>query len=333
MDLPPERARDILDRCAGRRVAVVGDFMLDRYIWGAASRISQEAPVPVVRALKTTSAPGGAANVARNVHTLGARPVPFGVAGPDAAGDELAALLEAMAGGPAGIIRDTSRRTTEKTRIIAGGQQVVRVDNEDDDPLPGAIADELLARLRAAVARVDAIIVEDYAKGVVSGTVLREIAAMGNDRGVPVTLDPHPSHPYNVPGLAAITPNRAEAFALAGLYPAKTVLPLIDDAPLREAAVRLAALWAPKCILVTLGGDGMALFRRDSMPAHFPTRAREVFDVSGAGDTVIAAFTLALIAGATPEEACVLANHAAGVVVAKVGTAPVDAEELLATFA
>lgn len=329
MDISLERAREILDGAAGRRVAVVGDVMLDRYIWGAASRISQEAPVPIVRALRTTSAPGGAANVARNVHALGARPVPFGVIGQDPAGDELAALLEAMTDAPAGIVRDPSRRTTEKTRVIAGSQQVVRVDSEDDGPLAEAVADELLARLRAAASRVDAIVVEDYAKGVVGEALLREVVAIGRARGVPVTLDPHSSHPYNVPGLTAMSPNRAEAFALAGLYPAKTVLPLIDDAPLRETAVRLAALWAPEYLLVTLGADGIALFRRDSMPLHFPTRAREVYDVSGAGDTVIAAFTLALIAGAAPEEACILGNHAAGVVVAKIGTAPVHAEELL----
>jgi len=329
-----ESVRKMLEAFRHKRVAVVGDLMLDRYIWGKASKISPEAPIPVVTVRDVTAVPGGAANVLRNLSALGADALAFGVAGGDPNGDSLCALLSATNVETSGVLRDPARKTTEKARIIAGNQQVVRVDTEHTEPLSESQADELIELLRAACrARpFDAIIIEDYAKGVVSEWLAEAVLSIGKEMGVPVALDPHPAHPLDLKGISVFTPNRAEAFALAGCYFVEGEASLENDKPLLDVVERLQALWAPECLLVTLGARGMALFRHGQSPLHVPTRAREVFDVSGAGDTVIASFVLALAAGAAPEDAATLANHAAGVVVGKVGTAPVCPDELLVSF-
>lgn len=329
-----KKASAFIDRFSGQRVAVIGDLMLDRYIWGKANRISQEAPVPVVKVERTTCEPGGAANVMRNLATLGARPIPFGVIGMEEAGDALHALLEKITDSMHGVVRDGTRRTTQKTRVLAASQQVVRIDTEDTGPLCDAHLDVLLERLRDGIRSggVDAVIVEDYAKGLVSKQLLSEVVALGNEAGIPIMLDPHPANPANVPGLTLMTPNRSEAFALAGAYYVDGRPDIPNDKPLLHVVERLENLWAPVNLLVTLGAHGMALFKQGTPALHIPTKAREVFDVSGAGDTVIAVFSLAHVAGATPEEAAIMANHAAGVVVGKVGTAPVYPDELLNSF-
>ncbi|HIJ65468.1 MAG TPA: hypothetical protein HPP77_05895 [Candidatus Hydrogenedentes bacterium] len=325
------RARELLERWQGKRVAVVGDLMLDRYVWGNASRISPEAPVPVVAASRTSAAPGGSANVVRNLASLGAAPTAFGLIGDDAAGRELRELLEALPADLTGVIAQPARRTVEKTRIIAGNQQVVRVDVEDPTPADAKAKAELLERIQgqAEHGRLDAVIVEDYAKGTLDAQVLAEICGLGKANGFPVALDPHPANPFNVKGLAALTPNRKEAFILSGTYCTEPAGPVEEDAPLLAAARKLHELWAPDHLLVTLGPGGMALFDQGRPALHIRTQAREVFDVAGAGDTVIASFTLALIAGASAQEAAVVSNHAAGVVVGKVGAAPVARKELL----
>ena len=327
-------AAAIVEKFRGRRVAVVGDLMLDRYIWGKATRISQEAPVPVVAVERETSEPGGAANVMRNLATLGACPIPFGVIGTEEAGHALHALLEKLTGEMAGVIHDATRRTTLKTRVLAASQQVVRIDTEDTGPLPQPHLDSLLERLRTSIRQkaVEAVIVEDYAKGLISKQLLAEIVSLGRESGIPVMLDPHPANPANVPGLTLMTPNRAEAFALAGAYYTDGMAEIAKDEHLMRVVERLEDFWAPDYLLVTLGAHGMALFKQGTPALHVPTKAREVFDVSGAGDTVIAVFSLAYLAGATPEDAAVMANHAAGVVVGKVGTAPVYADELVQSF-
>lgn len=329
-----QRALELIPAFAHQRIAVVGDLMLDRYIWGDAKRISQEAPVPVVEVARMTAAPGGAANVARNLAALGAQTAAFGAIGDDSAAQELLRLLEADRVNISGVLRDPARVTTEKTRVIAGHQQVVRVDTERAAPLSAEHEAALLKNLESAIASraIGGVIVEDYAKGLVSEKLLKTLASLCTANHVPIALDPHPGNPACAQGLTVITPNRAEAFAMAGVYPRAPHRPIEDDDALLEVVRILQQKWAPACLLITLGADGMALFRPDAPALHIPTRAREVYDVSGAGDTVVATFMLALVSGATPDEAAHIANHAAGIVVAKIGTASVSPNELADTF-
>ena len=311
-------------------VAVLGDFMLDRYIWGRASRISQEAPVPIVRVDHESVAPGGAANVVRNIHSLGGHAVAFGVTGTDVHGDRLCSLLASTGADTSGIVRCSTRETTVKTRILAASQQVVRVDREDTTPIESRLIAQVRERLLTTIGEgsVQAIILEDYAKGLLSKDLVCEVVSAANRNGIIVALDPHPSHPFGVPGLHLLTPNRAEVFALAGVYYQPGQLPLEQDDALLAAGEKILADWQVDMLLVTLGGNGMALFRGGMSPLHIPTRAREVFDVSGAGDTVTASFVMTLLAGGSPAEAAELANCAAGIVVGKVGTASVTGQEL-----
>jgi rfaE bifunctional protein kinase chain/domain len=311
------------------KVAVVGDLMLDQYIWGEADRISQEAPVPVVRVSKTNEAPGGAANVAGNILGLGGAATIFGTVGTDAEGDRLETILRERGADVSGIVHTTDRPTTVKTRVIANHQQVVRIDAESSLELATNVVDELEKRIVTGIEHGDfqGIVFEDYAKGLLTQPFIQRILDAARAHGIVCALDPHPSHPFEVHGLHLITPNRAEAFGLAGAYYRPGVLPLENDLPLLDVGRRLQSDWNAENLLITLGGDGMALFAEDGV-THIPTRAREVFDVSGAGDTVTAAFVLAMLTGATPVQAAHLSNYAAGIVVAKVGTTPVTAKEL-----
>jgi len=328
------RAAALAEAWRGKRIAVLGDLMIDRYVWGTASRISQEAPIPVVEVKKTTTRPGGAANVLYNIASLGALPVAYGVVGDDDRGRELVQLLGDLGVETSGLIHVPGRMTTEKERIIAGNQQVVRVDREQKDAIGAETAQYLGAQLAGALAAgaLDGVILEDYAKGLLTKSLCEEVVAAARKAGAPVALDPHPANVLELSGLSLMTPNHAEAFALAGRYLTETVYPLEEDLALAEVAAHLAAHWEVENLLITLGAGGMALYRRGEAPLHVPTQAREVFDVSGAGDTVIAAYTLALAGGASPAECAVISNHAAGVVVAKVGTAPCPLAELLASF-
>jgi D-glycero-beta-D-manno-heptose-7-phosphate kinase len=328
------RASEILAACRGKRVAVVGDLMLDRYVSGNASRISQEAPVPVVAVDSTREVPGGAANVVRNIIALGGEAHAFGVVGADSSGARLLALLAEIGAAPGGVLESAKRRTTEKTRVMANRQQVVRIDTEDTHPLTAdeeaAIGDRIAAGID--LAEIDAVLVEDYAKGVVTEGLMNRIVATATTAGIPVTMDPHPAHALRTHGLTAMTPNRAEAFQMAGAFESKAAANPLDDRPLLDVAARIAGEWRVANLLITLGPGGMLLFQRDGLPAHIETKAREVFDVSGAGDTVIATLTLALASGAGIEDAADLANHAAGIVVGKAGTAIVEQAELIASF-
>jgi len=321
---------EILPKLSRIRVGVIGDLMLDRYIWGKASRISQEAPVPVVQVLRETSVPGGAANVVRNIASLGGHAVAFGVVGDDRHADTLTDLLAHAGADVTNIIRTDKRPTTLKTRVLANNQQVVRVDREDTSAFGNAIVDRLRASALAAIENedVDAIIFEDYAKGLLTAELIQELVNCARTRGIVTGLDPHPSHPFDVRGLTLMTPNRAEAFGLAGVYYRSAVLPVENDAPLLDVGALLLDRWEVNLLLVTMGGAGMALFHTGDKPVHIPTRAREVFDVSGAGDTVMASLVLALSAGATPVQAAEFANHAAGIAVGKIGTVAVEADEL-----
>ena len=326
------RARQILSAAPRVRVLVVGDVMLDQFIWGSVSRISPEAPVPVLDFTRESFMPGGAANVARNLVSLGTPAELFGAIGQDYAARNLVALLAEQKIGCAGLVRSAARHTSVKTRIVAHQQQVVRVDRETRGGLDGRTTAGLLAGFRRQIARADAVIIGDYGKGVVTQTLLDEIRKICRERGVWMSLDPKPVHRLNLEGLSLITPNRKEAFELANLPDeTKTANPLADT-NLMLVGERLLAELHPALLLITLGELGMLLCQRGQKPFHIPTVAQEVFDVSGAGDTVIATFTLAVAAGASPVEAALLSNHAAGIVVGKVGTATTTPEELVHSF-
>ena len=322
--------KKIISGFSSFRGAVGGDMMLERYIWGRAARISEEAPVPVVTVVRESQVPGGAANVIRNVLGLAAAVEAFGVIGEDLYGAELFNLLEAAGAGTAGIVRTGDRPTTVKTRIIAGNQQVCRIDQETVAPVAPAVQGKLLKQILTAIrtGRVQAVIFEDYAKGLLSREMMQEIVAAAARCQVITVLDPHPSHPFEVKGLTMMTPNRAEAFGLVGVYFQAGVSPLAKDEALLKVSRLLQRRWAVRHLLVTLGSGGMALFSGRSAPLHIPTRAREIFDVSGAGDTVTATCTLALLAGAPAVVAAQLGNCAAGVVVGKIGTVPITMTEL-----
>jgi rfaE bifunctional protein kinase chain/domain len=330
--LSATRVRQILSAAKTARVLVVGDVMLDQFIWGSVSRISPEAPVPVLDFARESFMPGGAANVARNLVALGTPAELFGVIGTDDAADKLQTLLCDKKIGCPGLVKSPARHTSIKTRIVAHQQQVVRVDRETRGPVDGPTLASLLAEIKKAITKTDAVIVGDYGKGVVTQPLLNELKSLCHERGVWLSLDPKPVHHLNLNGLSLITPNRKEAFELANLSDdTKNVNPFADE-NLMLVTERLLKELNPALLLITLGELGMLLCQRGAKPFHIPTVAQEVFDVSGAGDTVIATFTLAIAAGASPVEAAVLSNYAAGIVVGKVGTATTTPEELLRSF-
>jgi D-beta-D-heptose 7-phosphate kinase/D-beta-D-heptose 1-phosphate adenosyltransferase len=313
------------------RIAVIGDLILDVYLWGDASKISQEAPVPVLRVNRRTERLGGAANVMCNITTLGGLAYAFGVLGDDENASALEKLLDAYKINRNGVLRDKSRITTEKQRVIAASQQLLRIDHEVTNEISSSMKESLLRSIKKAIANkeIDAIIFEDYAKGVLDSSLASEITALAVDAGITVGIDPHPEHPLNISGITLMTPNKSEAFGLAGIYQYPVDSPEEEFELLKKVAFNIQKKWNPKYLLITLGAKGMALFEENSEPIVIPTKAREVFDVSGAGDTVIAAFSLALLAGAKPMEAVEIANMAAGIVVGKVGTVSVEKDELL----
>jgi D-beta-D-heptose 7-phosphate kinase/D-beta-D-heptose 1-phosphate adenosyltransferase len=329
--VPPKRMRELLTAAQKCRLLVVGDLMLDQFVWGRVSRISPEAPVPVVEFDHESYMPGGAANVARNLTCLGAKTELLGVVGPDEAANRLKALLEECRVDCNGFVTDAQRATSIKTRIIAQ-QQIVRVDRETRAELSPATNQALLQALEARLEGADALIVGDYAKGIVTQWLLDQLKPRCRARGLWLSLDPKPLHRLNLAGMSLVTPNRKEAFALAQMHDTVRAREPLADSALKEAAQKLMTELKPALLLITLGEQGMLLCQRGQPPFHIPTVAREVFDVSGAGDTVIASFTLAIAAGASPVEAAIFSNHAGGVVVGKLGTATVSPEELLASF-
>ncbi|MBI4325498.1 MAG: carbohydrate kinase [Chloroflexi bacterium] len=326
------RVSELLEAVRQTHLLVLGDVMLDQFIWGHVGRISPEAPVPVVEFERESFMPGGAANVARNLTTLGAATDLFGVVGCDDSAGNLRRLLTAQQVGCDGLIADATRTTSIKTRIIAHQQQVVRVDRETRAPLEESTARRLRESLERKLEAVQAVIIGDYGKGVVTQPLLEAIKTLCRVRGLWLSLDPKPVHRLNLTGLSLLTPNRKEAFELAGLHDGMRAANPLADAKLMQVVETLLDQLKPALLQITLGDQGMLLCRRGEKPVHIATAAREVFDVSGAGDTVIAAFTLAVAAGASPLEAAIFSNHAAGVVVRKVGTATVSPEELLASF-
>lgn len=314
------------------RILVIGDVMLDQFIWGRVTRISPEAPVPVVEFERESSMPGGAANVARNLTALGARAGIFGAVGRDAAAPQLATLLRQDGVTCTGLLPIASRLTSTKTRIVAGHQQVTRLDRETRGSLRSGDVQRLLQKIDRHLPSADAVIVGDYGKGVVTQELLDGLRQRCHTLGKWISLDPKPVHHLDIHGLSLITPNRKEAFELAEHTDTTRNPDPLSDPELLRVAEKLLAELKPALLLITLGELGMLLCRRGQPPFHIPTVAQEVFDVSGAGDTVIATFTLAIAAGASPVEAAILSNHAAGVVVGKFGTATVTPAELASSF-
>jgi rfaE bifunctional protein kinase chain/domain len=327
-----ERLSSLIAGFAGKRILAIGDLMLDEFIWGKVSRISPEAPVPVVNVTGESYYPGGAANVARNVRELTACTAVMGVVGADAHGGRLTELLETAGIDTAGVQQAAGFSTTVKTRIIARHQQVVRVDREHRTALTGDQMERAKRYLDGVIGGLDGIIVADYGKGFLSQALADYICECARTHGKILAVDPHPHTSLTWNGATAIKPNRGEAFVMAGMLPSDPVLPVLEDVALIEAAKRLQQMWHTDSLLITLGEHGMLLLDGEGEPYHTPTRAKDVFDVSGAGDTAISVFTLSLCAGASPAEAAELANRASGIVVGKLGTATASVAELVAAL-
>lgn len=321
--LNPERLRRLITAFRRPTILVVGDVMLDEFIWGQVNRISPEAPVPVVWMQAESVMPGGAANVANNIRSLGGNVQLAGIIGTDRWGDILAQTLAKRGIGTQGLIRESSSPTTVKTRVIAHHQQVVRVDRESRTPPSPTMIKRVVACVRKQSDAVDGIIIEDYGKGLITRELLQQVVPLIRSRRKIITVDPKEEHLDLYQEVTAITPNRSEAGAMVGRE-------LATEGDLRKAGQELLRRLRCEAVVITLGEDGMFVMEQRGRCTRIPTVAQEVFDVAGAGDTVIAAFTLALASGASMPEAAILANYAAGIVVGKLGVATVSPDELSA---
>jgi D-beta-D-heptose 7-phosphate kinase/D-beta-D-heptose 1-phosphate adenosyltransferase len=303
------------------KVLVVGDLILDEFIWGEVSRISPEAPVPVVWVKNESFMPGGASNVANNIRSLGGGALLCGLVGADERGAILRGELENKGVDVKGILVDPSRPTTLKTRVVAHHQQVVRIDKETVEPVSDRVFGKIVAYFARAIKDADAVIIEDYGKGVITPRLLTKIVPIAKRHRKIILVDPKEEHFSYYKGVTVVTPNNHEAARAVGFE-------IKDNETLVRAGRKLLQKLQCQVALITLGENGMAVFRKGAKMVHIPTVAQEVFDVSGAGDTVIASYALALAAGADPVEAAHIANCAAGIVVGKVGIAVVTPEEL-----
>ncbi len=327
-----ERVEELLRNFPTKRVLVIGDLMLDEFVWGRVSRISPEAPVPVVEVIRESYYPGGAANVARNVREFTPSVFVMGLIGEDSHAQKLRNLLAENGIGLDAVQHDGSFQTIVKTRIIARQQQVVRVDRERPQPLADEAQDRFVEKVRELLPQLDAIIFEDYGKGLLQQRFVDLVATLARRAGKLVTADPNLHNRLIWRGITAVKPNRSEAFAAANRPWHEPDSEPLDDRHLLLVGAELLRIWNPDHLLVTLGEQGMILFDQGKPPFHIPSRAREVYDLSGAGDTAIALLTLALVSGATAIEAAEISNHASSVVVGKIGTATLTPEELLESF-
>jgi len=305
-----------------KRIIVIGDLLLDQFIWGDVSRISPEAPVPVVWVQKEGFMPGGACNVASNIAKLGAETLLVGVVGDDVMGEVLKRQLEAMNISTEGVITDHTRPTILKTRVVANHQQVVRIDKESVDEVADKYITVIQDYLKKNIKNSDGVIIEDYGKGLITPKLLKMVVPLAKRYKKVVTVDPKESHFSFYKGVSAITPNHHEAAKAVGFK-------LDDDASLLKGGDVLLKKLKAKVVLITLGERGMMVFEKDKKPHRIPTLAQEVFDVSGAGDTVIAVYTLAIVTNPSPIVSAYIANCAAGIVVGKAGVVPVEKDELL----
>lgn len=304
------------------RILILGDIMLDEYLFGAVSRISPEAPVPVVEITSSRLLLGGAANVAANIRTLGDEPILMGTVGEDEAAVKLTQLLKEKGISADYIVHDSNRQTTIKTRVMAHSQQIVRTDREDRHPLGEEIAGKLLKRIDAVVDKIQAVIISDYGKGVITYPLLEKVIDICLQRDIFVAVDPKETNFHNYKRVSVITPNHHEAGFAYGRR-------IMSERDLVEVGNGLLEKLEAKSILITRGAEGMSMFRYGSEPTHIPTFARKVFDVTGAGDTVVASFVAGICAGADLVEAAVLANAGAGVTVREVGTATLTVADLV----
>jgi rfaE bifunctional protein kinase chain/domain len=345
MTIDSRKLKSFSKALRGRRIGVAGDFMLDRYVWGSATRLSPEAPVPVVDFANETQVLGGAGNVARNLVALGAGVLPFGVIGDDEDGGAVRSCLEVDGMTAKGLVADASRITTVKTRIVARHQQIVRVDRERREPLSRTLEDRLVRAIKAALPRLDALVVSDYDKGVVSDSLADRVLTECHRRGVPALVKPKTSRLFAYRGASVIICNAKEA----GFFVTRS---LDDDESVEQAGRALLAHFGCSTVVITRGAEGLTVFE-DTSPKgfHVPAtsseisyarvgqagvdrsaRGRQVFDVTGAGDTVLSVFALAVAAHVPIREAAILANAGAGVVVGKLGTSTVTQSELLAAL-
>ncbi|WP_372795903.1 D-glycero-beta-D-manno-heptose-7-phosphate kinase [Pontiella sp.] len=329
MKITIERAKDLLGSASEKRILVVGDLMMDRFVYGSVSRISPEAPVPVVHVSHEKAMPGGACNVASNLLSLGGKAAMAGIVGQDAIGRELQDQLSASGVTLKAVVEHDTHPTCVKTRIVAERQQVVRVDREEYLTLADREMAAFCALVQKEIESADGVIIEDYGKGSVQQAVVDTVLAAAEKAGIPVGYDPKDDHILKMEGVSVVTPNRKEAFGSAGVAEGRPAENPLEDQPLLEVGRMLQEMWKARHTLITLGPHGMLLCGENEPPQHIPTRAREVFDVSGAGDTVIATYVLALACGATFTEAAELSNFAAGVVVGKLGTATCTQTELI----
>ena len=314
--------RKIVERFSRIKVLVIGDIMMDRFIWGKVSRISPEAHVPVVVVEKETFLLGGAANVVNNIHSLGGRVTLCGVVGDDEMGQRIIKELTEMGIGIDGVFVEQGRQTTVKTRVVAHQQQLVRIDRETTDPTKGATLGNLSGFLKVNISGFDGIILSDYGKGLLTGDLIRTAIRRAKDARKLIMVDPKMNNFFSYKGATVVTPNTAEASAALGI-------PITDLSSLRKVGKVLLRRLRCDVLIITRGDEGMAVFEPHREPFLVPTVAKEVFDVTGAGDTVIGTMTLALGAGAQVIDAARLANYAAGIVVGKVGTATVNRQELI----
>jgi len=318
--------RTAIDRFAEAKILVIGDVILDQFIWGTVTRISPEAPVPVVNVTKEELLLGGSANVVRNIISLGGKAALCGIIGDDAMGAELLALMRAAGASADGLVKG-SRPTTIKTRVVAQSQQVVRYDREQVGPPSAQTLQRLLIYLEQHLADFDAVLLSDYAKGVICPLLMQRLHELltelrGQGRLLPLIVDPKPVNADKFTGATVITPNNFEAAKISGVE-------IIDEDSLFIAARQIKEKLACEAVLITRGEAGMALLEGEKDMVFIPTMAQEVYDVTGAGDTVAAALSLGLAAGCSMTQAAMIANHAAGIVVGKVGTASVSRDELL----
>jgi len=310
-----------IDKFSSCRILVVGDVIMDEFLWGRVERISPEAPVPVVQVEEESLVLGGAGNVVNNIISLGGQALLCGVIGNDAMGRELVHMLEKMNSPSHGLVVEDRRPTTIKTRVVAHSQQVVRVDREESEPVTEASIERIITTVKEQTGSIDAIVVSDYGKGVVTRSLMDGLRSLGQDGRPILAVDPTVRNLALYKDVTLVTPNNYEAQRMSGIQ-------IEDDQSIRRAGAHLLEELGCQAVLITQGDKGMTLIEGNGETTQIPTVARKVFDVSGAGDTVIATFTLALAAGLTPSEAALLSNLAAGIVVGEVGTAAVATSRL-----
>jgi rfaE bifunctional protein kinase chain/domain len=314
---------DVVDRFTDTRLMVIGDLMLDRFIWGDVDRISPEAPVPVLRVSSESFRLGGAANVIHNIRSLGGDVMACGVIGDDDAGKKVLSGLRRVGASTSGVLTDRRHQTTQKTRIIASPrhQQIVRLDRENHGPIRDATLTKLRTFLQKPASHCDGIVISDYGKGVVHQELLAAVANLVLKNRTVYVVDPKKENYYHYSHATLVTPNKIEASEASGI-------PIFDEKSLRAAGKRLLSMWRAQAIMITRGPEGVSLFRSGDAVSHFPTEPRDIFDVTGAGDTVVAVCALALACGASFENAAVLANLTAGLAGDEVGTVAVPREKL-----